>query len=260
MNDTTIQPEAPEQPEVAPQPQVQAPETNEPKKPKRKGLIIAIIAILLLAAALVAGYWYVQDQNAKEQAALNAQIKELQKQASDTKDSTTTATTTDDYKDWKTYTTKYEKLTLKYPASYTIAVNSTPDTQIVTPGMDRIVLKGPGGTQMTIDAGIAGIGGACPDAKVLKADALTLLSQKAYINYTDSGKGLVDGVLLASTANEACIGGLDSKNVVQSGGGKEPASILASFKKTSLNTSSLSTYQSDTDVQNGVLIIKSFTY
>lgn len=222
------------------------------KKPGRKALQIFAVIVLLL---LVAGGVYAWQNN---------RVAKLENQVTDLKKEETAkpkeAPVADPYAGWKTYTTKYEKLTFKYPANYTLKVKSEPSPEMVTPGTDIVTITSPSGYVTSLSLGLSGIGGACPDAKVVQADPIDLIGKKMYINYIDQGDGKVGYQLLAERPQDACFGGYDSKNVVDTSPSKSAAANLISARSDQVTASTVALYKQNADVVNATLIIKSLSY
>lgn len=223
------------------------------KKPGRMALQIFAIAVLL---GLV-GYGIYAWQNNRV-AQLEKQVTELKN--TDTASPTTSTTTSDPYKGWKSYTTKNEKISFKYPADYTLKAEDSGANQISFPGMDTIRITSPSGYVTTMNLGISGIGGACPDAKVALAQKVTVVGRPMYINYVDPGDGYVSSILLSKSPEYACFGGFRSENVYADEDKTQQAANLVSAQSQKYKEKSVTIYKNNTDVKNSVLIIESMSY
>lgn len=141
------------------------PATILPKK-RGKGLIIAIIVVIVLGLLAVAGTWYymnkkINDQKAQQQQqidALNKQIEELKSQSG--------AASSDETANWSTYKSKAEGFTIKYPSDWTLeTVNNSPET---------VSIKGPNNFTLRYDvyAPNANTPSNCSSCKFSEANAL----------------------------------------------------------------------------------------
>lgn len=221
------------------------------KKPGK--IALQIFAVIVLLALVGIGIYAWQNNRVAQ---LESQVADLKKV--DTLSSGTAAN--DPYKGWKSYTTKNEKITFKYPSNYTLKAEDSGENQISFPGMDTVRVTSPSGFVTVMQLGISGIGGACPDAKVVLADKVTVTGRPMYINYVNKGDGYVSSMLLSGSPEYACFGGFDSENVYADSDKTQEASNLVSASSESYKETSVTAYKSNPDVKSAALIIQSLSY
>lgn len=106
----------------------QYPQSNVHPTPGHSGggkawLWILLVIVLVVGAA--GGVYYLQQQQAKKQKAeLQSQIDDLKAQVAAAEKKAKEAENTDETKDWKSYSSHIEKLSFKYPSSWTIAAGA----------------------------------------------------------------------------------------------------------------------------------------
>ncbi len=229
------------------------------KKPN-KGLIIALIIVIILAIGSVVGTWYYMNNKAKnDKKSQDEQIQQLQKQI----DELQKAKEASDAKT-KAYNTKYELLKFAYDNGWTVSDTSTPKTANSTTdsGRDTIKLTSPNGFVITIDAGLYGIGGACDTCTVLYSEPVTVLGNQYFLNYiqnTENGKG-VSSVILAQKADDI-FGGFNAKNIKAING--EPSIIMISAKYANGNAvvvKDLNSLKSDPNIASFKQLLQSLSY
>lgn len=224
------------------------------KKPGRKALqIFAIVALLVL----VAGGIYAWQNN--RVAKLESQVADLKK--ADTPKVKPPAA--DPYAGWKTYTTKYEKLTFRYPASFTLSDTST---KAGYEGLDsdRITLTGSDNFEFVMQTGLWGVGGGCENCTIAKSESIKVLNQLYYLNYVNSGDkaGKVTYVLLASNQS-SYMDFLKSRTIKNADGTPSLMSFSFSYQANGTDTQKsmpLSTYENNQNLENTKLVLESLSY
>lgn len=225
------------------------------KKPGRAALQIFAIAVLL---GLVGYGVYVWQNNRVTQ--LEDQVADLKKSSS----TSATATTADPYKGWKTYTTKYEKLTFKYPSTFALSDTSTAADSNEGLNSDRITLTASNGLNMVMQTGLWGVGGGCDSCTNELSEKVQVLGSDYYINYVNNGqkKGNVTSALLASN-KDAYMDFLKAKTIMNGDGSPSLMSFSFSYQKNGTDTQvvkSLATYTSDSGVSEIKKILQSLSY
>jgi hypothetical protein len=118
----------------------------EPKNGKRKFVVVAVLVVLFAAAGVASVYAYNRHK---------APVKTV---ASNTV-SSQHLTASDPYSGWKTYTSSFEKLSFKYPATWKSVTPAVPSSD---PNADSFELESPSGNlTVSWDSVVDGIGGAC---------------------------------------------------------------------------------------------------
>jgi hypothetical protein len=224
--------------------------TPQQKQPGKIALQVFALALLLSIVAYGVYAW----QNSRV-AKLETQVENLAKNSDKNKDAAT-----DPYAGWKSYTTKNEKITFKYPSNYRLKTEDSGSNGISYPGMDVVQLTSPTGYVTSMSLGISGIGGACVDSKVALAEKVVVTGRPMYINYVDTGDGYVSSILLARSPEFACLGGFMSENVYADPEKTQQAANLVSASSDSYKVKSVNEYKNNADVKNAVLIIKSMSY
>lgn len=194
------------------------------------GLLGILIVIIVLAAVSGAGvYIYHKQHKTKTTAAVTSS-----KAPSTTKSGGTSAPPAspvqNPYAGWKSATLKYEQITYRYPANWTItdsSASSPKGTGCVYPGTDNIVLTSPSNHQITLRTGVWCLGGS--GAKTFSSVPITSLGKGLYIALAATVTG--DGSTPANPTS-ACLSptatqsgypvGLKSKNIFVNGSVKMP--------------------------------------
>jgi len=229
-------------------------------KKSGKGLVAALVIVIILALTAVGGTWYYMNNKAnKEKQAQEAQIQELQKQVDELKKAEQKAETAS-----KLYTTKYELLKFAYNNGWTISDTSTPkgNDSLTNSGRDIIKLTSPNGFVVTIDAGLYGIGGACLTCSVLYSEPITVLGKNLYLNFvqnTENGKG-VSSIILTTKADDY-FGGINAKTILGTNGDPSIIMISASYPNgNSVTVKDLNTIKADPNVAEFKSLLKSLSY
>lgn len=106
--------------------------------------ILVLIIVILIAAV---GWLVYKDR--RKPAVTSAKSSTAKSGSAQTKPA-------DPYAGWKTYTLTYEKLTFRYPATWTLQDSSA--SQGLTPNADNVTLKAADGYQVSLDDGWDGSG------------------------------------------------------------------------------------------------------
>ncbi len=217
----------------------------------------AILLVLVLAVLGFAGYRvYAEKYTAPKPAD--------QKVAKKATPTPTPQATPNPYTGWKSYTLKYEKMTFKYPSDLTVQDTSMATTAAdnVTPGMDRVRLVGSGGFVLSIQTGLDGIGGGCPECTIDYHEPIVIVGNQLKLNYVNSGNGLISSIAVAKLDNDF-IGGFDSKNINIVGSTNRPATLVSMSFKDANDTAvgkPLATYKTEHFVTEGKLVLQSASY
>lgn len=221
-------------------------------KPNRAPLVVFAIIVLL---SLV-GYGVYAWQNNRV-AQLEDQVADLKK--------TTAPSPADPYAGWKTYTTKYEKVTFRYPATMTLKDESFVDARPgAIPGVDLIHLMAASGLQLYIRQGAYDVERLCAGCTIAKSDPITFLSNSNYLNYISKpGSTNITSIELA-TKNTAYVSGLYASKNIAMEATKEPTDNLYEigyFDADAMGIPKpLATFASDPDMKNFKLVLQSLTY
>lgn len=177
----------------------------------------------------------------------------------------TQTTKSDPYTGWKTYTTKYDKMTFKYPTDMVVTDTShatVAGEDNVTPGVDTVKISGSTGFTISIQAGLDGIGGGCPECQAKFSDPVTIAGKAFYMNYIDSGSGNIQNIAVASDQT-SFIGNLGTHNIVITGTTNKAGTIVSgSFRDASDNIvgKSLTEYKADHFIAEFKLLLQSISY
>jgi Tfp pilus assembly protein PilE len=135
---------------------------NKQKKSESGFSVVELILVIVIVALIGVVGWMVyknHHKNSSKTISSNSQSSKTVISNSDSK----TISTNEQYAGWKTYTTKYEKLSFKYPANWTLKDTSQSQgsgcTQV---GGDIILLSSGEGSEMVLKNGVFS-GTASPD-------------------------------------------------------------------------------------------------
>jgi hypothetical protein len=180
------------------------------------------------------------------------------KPATTTKTSTTTQAP-NPYAGWNTYTLKQEKLTFKYPSSWTLKDMSDSNN-------DFEVLTGSNNFQMTIGAGadVSAVGFPYGGSSVVQADPITFAGQSGYIDlWTDDGSGSssIYSMWLSQSSTQAH-DFFPSKNITENASNSYVVALMdyKAPNATSFTNEPLSYVENDANYKDAKLIISSMTY
>lgn len=228
---------------------------------------LQIILLLVIMLGLMGTGWYVWQAKNKTNKTLDSASQGVGAATKTDKktDNKTTTTPADPYTGWKTYTTTYDKMTFKYPADMVITDTSHASVageDNVTPGIDTLKISGNTGFTISIQAGLDGIGGGCPECQAKFSDPVTVAGKTFYMNYIDSGSGNIQNIAIASD-NTSFIGNLGTHNIVIAGTSNKAGTIVSgSFRDASDNIvgKTLTEYKADHFVAEFKLLLKSISY
>jgi type II secretory pathway pseudopilin PulG len=243
-------------PVAKPQPVSSDNEIALPPK-KHTGLVVVLVLVILLGIAAIAGTWYFmnkkindqKDEYQKQVSQLNQKIEDLEKQT----EGDTTASTESPSKE---YTTKYEKITFTYPDSFTLTDTSKAegDTTVDTVKLSK------GDFNLSLLAGVYGIGGACDKCKVLYTEPISVLGNKMHLNYVSNDGGpKADRVIVAKTPTDT-FGFFEGKNVKVDGNNALIGISLGYSSGDKLIPKTVQELQSDPNVAQAKQIIQSMKY
>jgi outer membrane murein-binding lipoprotein Lpp len=276
MDDQSVQPiiSKPSQPEpVVNQSQ---PPLGKPKRSMKLPLL-AILIVVLLAGAIFGTYdWQhrkVSSSNAKV-ASLQSQLSSLQSQVNKLSSKTaspkssSTAATPNPYAGWGSYTLKQEKLSFKYPSSWTLKDMSDSND-------DYVLLNGTNGYEMEIGAGSAISAISNPSANcIAQADKVTFNNQPAYLDLETvaqstssctpvSSPPTIDRILLSDSSQDTAHNNFfPTKNLTT---GSSPAIIVnidydgPSFTNPH-NNKTVSFIENDVNYMDAKLVVDSMSY
>lgn len=224
-------------------------------------VIEALIIVLALAVIGFGGYKVYQNHHDKDKPASAASLKN---------DNCVNTGTTQQcqvssgspYAGWKSYTLTHEKTTFKYPNNW-ILTNDNAQDQNPPIDQDAIELKAPDGFIMGISAQAAG-GYGGDDSKILSADPVTFLGQKAYLQYksfpTKSGAftGTIDLGDLSTSATEKYKPPVAKNNITNKDSYSQTTAFGINFFFA--EGKSVKTAADSQDISTVKLIIESMTY
>lgn len=232
------------------------------KKLNHRGFSLPHLLLFIVILGLIGGTgWYVYNSNKKANKSLDNASADtnlnLKKKAGDEK------TEADPYEGWKTYTTKYEKMSFKYPSDLTLTDTSTATTNQdnVTPGMDKIKLTSASGFEISIQTGLYGIGGGCEECTIDFADPVSVAGANYFINYVNPGTGKIRSITVSKT-NDDFIGSIDGKTITISGTNNKAATLISgSFRSgDQIVEKPLAQYKADPCVVDFKKLIQSISY
>jgi hypothetical protein len=168
--------------------------------------LVEIIIIIVILGVIGFGGWYVWQANNPPQPQSKTQTETPAQNQAEPKEEPV-----DPYDGWKSYTFKYEKFSLKYPATYTVTGTSSA-TEGVNPGSDVLKLTKQG-LVINIHTGLSGIGGVCEACKVVLSKEVTFLGAKVAANFVDNGTGKVNTVVVTKDKNDWFGAGIKGKNI-----------------------------------------------
>lgn len=247
----------------------ETPLPNNPMKPegtKNRRKILTIAGIVTLAVVVLASVGYSiyawqqsqQPQSTTENKSSQTTPKEEEKTPSPE------APSTDPYAGWLSATIKYEKVTLKYPSTWTLTNTGIPhsESDAVTPGYDKAKVVSPTGLTVTIDTGVSGIGGGPYGNRVFSATPITTLGGSYYLGFGAYG-GESDLVLKGTigTTSDKTAAWPSSKNISSLNGDTFNVISMAYLDGAgNAIEKRVSDFQGDASYNDALLIIQSLTY
>lgn len=234
-------------------------------------LIESLLVLIIIGLIAFVG-WYVWQSKHKTDKLLTTPSSSV---TAPVKKSKTKSSAADKYAGWKTYTLKYEKASIKYPADWTISEQSSSDSKSTQGGVDLIRLNGTGNFQMSIfDGGPNDYGLPFGGATIVHADPITFVGKPAYVVAWEAGQqntNAVDSINLTTSATSAVAFPQD-KNVDDSasvGGTTKQNKFLITMAYFDNPNSDgqgkdvqkpLSFVTSDQNYANAKLVLESFAY
>jgi len=179
--------------------------------------------------------------------------------------STTTTTTSDPYAGWKTGTTKYEKLSYKYPSNWNLVDNSETGSKYpFQPGADDLYLLSPTGSRIHI---FVGVGSGTSDV-VVGSTPITFLGGSDYLNASVDSKNYADPNALVfdeciATNPTYALPNIRTKNITSStdaGGNVTGEPVRMAFCFSPLSPSTPESIKSSADFATAKLIFESMHY
>lgn len=217
-------------------------------------IIIAVVLYLLVDSGTIKGASHLPFHIFKQPVATTTPIITAQPTTGTTSNaSTSTNGTVDQYAGWKSYTLTYEKISFKYPSSWTITDTSANKS-------DTVQLTGANGYIYTITTGGLGHPSSDFSGNVLYNEPITFAHQQAYLDFlgpTSTGTDVQQVSLSKSTTN-----GLDTFTSNTPGENPSPntgGNIQVLMGKTS-GYASLTALKQSTDYSQFKLWIESMTY
>lgn len=208
--------------------------------------LVEVIILIVIVGLIGFGGWYVWQAN-----------------NSSNKTADTGNTTTDPYKDWKTYTFKYEKFSLKYPAYLTVKDKSHTN-EYVKPGADSVEFANADGFTLKIQTGLEGIGGDCAVCEVVDSEPITFLGQTLSLNYVnnDDGSTTVGYVVVTKNSDDWFGAGTIGKNIKSTSDNHLlPMSIIMSYTKDGeIVAQDLATLKGSDDFKDAIKVLKTASY
>jgi Tfp pilus assembly protein PilX len=229
----------------------------------QKGLGAVVILLILVVVGIIGGTgWFVYNSQKKTTRSLDNTNKSTS--STTIAEKTAAKSPVDPYDGWKAYMTKYEKMSFKYPSDLTLTDTShasVANQDNVTPGLDTIKLVGASGFAISIQTGLEGIGGGCPECTIDFYDPVTVAGTNYNINYVNSGSGKISSVTVSKIHNDF-IGSLDGKNITINGSTNKAATIIsASFHSgDNIIEKTLEQYKADHFVMEFKLLVESISY
>jgi Tfp pilus assembly protein PilE len=202
----------------------------------------ALLIILILAVISFGGYyvWHTQHTTTNTSA-------------------TTSTAASNPYVGWKFYTLKQEKLTFRYPSTWTLKNNSDSNN-------DFEILTGTHNFQMTIGAGadVSAVGFPYGGSRVVQADPVTFAGHPGYIDlWTDEGttSGSIYSMWL-SQSNTQAGDFFPSKNIKENVSNSSFVALMdyQAPSSTSFTNESLSYVENDVNYKDAKLVIDSMSY
>lgn len=211
-------------------------------------LILVVVVIVLLTAV-----GYLVYKNQKKVTPVSTKTATVEKTSAPA-----TVQPADQYAGWKQYTTKYQKVSIKYPSDWKLTDNTgtqgagSDASTVGTANQDLVTFTSPNGALLTFQS-VVPKGAASSDTPLVSSDAVTFAGQKDYLLYYSSSptdkSGPVGAAHLSTSATSLLLPSTKSSsdtkwNVSMTPGAPIAATALASNQ----------------DFKNAKLIIGSATY
>lgn len=227
-----------------------------PKDRQPGRMALQIFALLVLVGLVAYGVFAWKNTQITT---LNNQIADLKKQVNDLQASSSQTAEPE----WKSYTTKYEKLTFSYPSSAKVVETDTPGGSNLDPGSEVVTVTTTSGLGLKIWNGADGIGGACPDCKNVKNDTLKLFGGTSYLNYVDQGDGTISALVVATSKDAFMSSEYKSKNITIKSSGEATLNLynIAFYDSDGAPTNKkLADFTGDATLADLKKIVESFSY
>lgn len=234
----------------------------------------ALEGLLILVIVGILGFtgWYVlhvkqtADNSLNSSANTNIAVESTKKSSSSTQ--VTSQAQASPYAGWKSYTLKYEKISFKYPADWSLKDRSVATTGCTYPGVDEVSLTSPSKEQVVFHTGFDCSGDT--NVKALDSIPINSLNQKLYLtidsSYADGYKAPLFACL-AKTSSPDSYADISSKNIhAASGTATAPTNFFCYYPYdydtagTFVPQKSVSSIVSSKDFATAELIFESMHY
>ena len=229
-------------------------------------LVITVAAVLVIGGAGA----YVYHRNHKSKTSAVSDNAASTKTSTQTSKSSTTDNAANPYAGWDSYTTKYDKLSFKYPSTWKLTDQSSTDSADVTPGQDSVSVISSDGLEVSIGAGDIEFTPQ-PPTKVLSSTPISMLGGSYYLTFgsnNDTETTTGGALITTTTAFPTTSTFPQSKNITWSSsavnGLSKPFDLISldydDVSQSSPHQYSVSTFQQDPNYQTAIAILESLTY
>lgn len=225
----------------------------------RRGEVSIIVIIFLIAIIIGLVVWYAIWGKPKAQAPASGSANATPQ---------SNAQNINSYEGWKTYTTKYEKLSFKYPADWVLKEENIDEVD-----SDRILITSPKGFALKVWTNVSGIGGVCEECKNYETVETSVLGQTMGQNIIGNQLGATEIALNRSVLNGnvelGCVTfcTFPSRNAVIPGGNGEKGDIFVSggYRTNDPQTGpykamSLAAFKADPNIETAKQFFQSLSY